>query len=67
MAEIVAFPTHVTQGPEAGDDEQAGDRFLLDEGLELLADYRAIADPDVRASLRALARSMALRCRQAAR
>jgi hypothetical protein len=66
MAEIVVFPTDAARYPsEARDDELSGDRFLLDEGLDLLADYRAITDPDVRASLRALARSMALRCRHA--
>lgn len=66
MAEIVLFPTDAARCPsEARDDEPSGDRFLPDEGLDLLAGYRAITDPDVRASLRALARSMALRCRQA--
>ncbi|VVB47999.1 hypothetical protein RHAL1_03097 [Beijerinckiaceae bacterium RH AL1] len=39
MAEIVVFPTDAAHGVyEARDDELSGDRFLLDEGLDLLAD-----------------------------
>ena len=61
MAEIVAFPTEgLSISENEPIDQVAEDCFLLDEGLELLADYRAIPDHDVRASLRALVKSMAL-------
>ena len=57
MADIVAFPTDTAAEAERVD-RMAEDSFLLDEGLELLADFRTIADSDVRDSLRALIKSM---------
>ena len=57
MADILAFPT---EAPDASLDCATDDRFLIDEGLELLGDFRAIEDRDVRDSLRALVKSMAL-------
>ena len=60
MAEIVAFPTDIASFCEAESTDKARDDFfLLDEGLELLADFRSIPNEDVRTSLRALVKSMA--------
>ncbi len=59
MAEIVAFPTDsAALSSEETIDETTEDNFLLDEGLELLADFRAIPDLQVRNSLRVLVKSM---------
>lgn len=67
MAEIVAFPTEsATLSDKDTVDRAAEDFFLLDEGLELLADYRAIEDQQVRASLRALVKSLGRRSGRAA-
>ena len=33
-------------------DDVSEDRFLIDEGFDLLATYRAVRDPDVRNSIR---------------
>ena len=62
MAEIVLFPTDTTVLAEA-QRELSADRFLLDEGLDLLADFRSIRDDNVRASLRGLVKSMAMASR----
>ena len=60
MAEIVAFPNDIASFCEAESTGKARDDFfLLDEGLELLADFRSIPNEDVRTSLRALVKSMA--------
>ncbi len=60
MAEIVAFPTETAAAfsGEENVDRAVEDRFLLEEGLELLADYRAIEDKQVRASLRGLVKAL---------
>ena len=64
MAEIVAFPTESATLSDKDTVDRAAD--LLDEGLELLADYRAIEDQQVRASLRALVKSLGRRSGRAA-
>ncbi len=65
MAEIVRFPTDGNVKPEVhGEIEE--DMFLIDEGLELLADFRAIDDIEVRTSIRALVKAMAAASRSVA-
>ena len=69
MADIVRFPSDTSAAAdvhEADAREIPGDRFLLDEGLELLADFRLIQNEDVRASLRKLVNSMASASRASA-
>ena len=63
MAEIVATES-IARTDADQLDLMAQDCFLFDEGLELLADFRGIADPDVRTSLRALVKSMARQSRR---
>ena len=60
MAEIVAFPTETASAfsGEENVDRAVEDCFLFEEGLELLADYRAIEDKQVRASLRGLVKAL---------
>ena len=65
MAEIVLFPSDTTVLPAARQDV-SDDRFLLDEGLDLLADFRSIRDDAVRASLRGLVKAMATASRAGA-
>ena len=50
MAEIIDFPSE-RPDHDPHDTLDREDSFLLEEGLELLANYRAIKDPDVRASI----------------
>ncbi len=60
MADILTFP----QDGGFFDEESAKateDLFLKDEGLELLAAYRSIQDPAVRASLMQLVKTLAAR------
>ena len=65
MAEILAFPTDqsVFTSDVAGSDH---DRFLLDEGLELLGDFRSIEDRGIRDALRQLIKAMAFASRRIA-
>ena len=55
------FQGTVAQGGIAqGEDHcQAEDRFLIDEGLDLLAAYRAINDDGVRHAIRTLVEALA--------
>ena len=57
MVEVVDLRTRVVV--RVGEPEASFGRFLLDEGLDLLADYRRIADPAVRAAMRDMVRSVA--------
>ena len=61
MADILVFPTDATDDAAA---EPAEDGFLLDEGLELLSDFRSIGDRRVRDSVRTLVKSLALASRK---
>ena len=58
MADIVSFPQ---DGRVSSEDyaTREDDTFLKDEGLELLAAYRAIQDPSVRSSLMKLVKALA--------
>ena len=58
MADIVMFPQDGTVTEEEAATFEH-DTFLRDEGLELLATYRAIKDPSVRASLMQLVKTLA--------
>lgn len=58
MADIIDFPQEPT--PRSSDLDTDGDTFLRDEGLEVLAHYRAIKDPAVRASIMTLLQSLAV-------
>ena len=46
-------------GLRLGEPNAAFDRFVLDEGLELLAAYRSITDSSVRGAVRDLVRKIA--------
>ncbi len=65
MAEIVRFPTDGNVKSEVHVEIEE-DMFLIDEGLELLADFRAIDDIEVRTSIRALVKAMAAASRSVA-
>ena len=58
MADILTFPL---DGPASEDESMMmeTDTFLKDEGLDLLAAYRAIQDPTVRASVMQLVKTLA--------
>jgi type II secretory pathway component PulF len=58
---IVSMAAHLAakQPSHAEDAETKALAFLLDEGLDLLASYRAIADQETRARLRDLAERLA--------
>lgn len=61
MADILAFPADQA---DAAATDVAYDQFLLEEGLELLGDFRAIDDRAVRDSLRTLVKAMAVASRR---
>ncbi len=60
MADIINFPNDESDGPEKTSEAKI-DRFLADEGLELLAAYRAIGDRAIRASVMDLIVTLAAR------
>ena len=60
MADILTFP-HDAGTPEDELSTVENDMFLKDEGLELLAAYRAIRDPSVRSSVMHLVKTLAAR------
>ena len=54
MSKIIDFERRDLLQKIRGTDDIQYERFLLDEGLELLAHYRLIADSDVREAIRNL-------------
>lgn len=67
MADILVFPTDATTDVSSEQDvasEQSDDHFLLDEGLELLSDFRSIEDRQVRDAVRSLVKTLALASRK---
>ena len=56
MADIIDFPQD--PNPQSSESDASEDTFLRDEGLELLAYYRAIKETAVRASILTLLQSL---------